>query len=330
MRRSTLCQAAAAALLSAMPLSEALAHCYVGSRFFPATVNVDDPCVADELSLPTVSAFKNGDVPPARQLDISGEFSKRITESFGVSVADTWTRLRPPGGPTANGFQNLETTFKYQAVTDAAHEFVLSAAVSVEWANTGARQVGAEGFSTVTPTLFFGKGFGEFPEQMRWARPFAITGQVGYAIPSRNTTATFGVDPDTGEPIVDTERNPRFVVYGGSLQYSMPYLKANVVDLGLPDFINRLIPIVEAQFQTPVGNDFGTGVGTTGTINPGVIWVGDKFQLAVEAIIPVNRASGSAVGIMGQVHFYLDDIFPNSIGRPIFASNPQGGPAFGR
>jgi hypothetical protein len=102
------------------------------------------------------------------------------------------------------------------------------------------------------------------------------------------------------------------------------------VDLGLPDFINRLIPIVEAQFQTPVANDFGTGVGTTGTINPGVIWVGDKFQLAVEAIIPVNRASGSAVGIMGQVHFYLDDIFPNSIGRPIFASNPQGGPAFGR
>ena len=103
-----------------------------------------------------------------------------------------------------------------------------------------------------------------------------------------------------------------------------------IVDLGLPDFINRLIPIVEAQFQTPVGNDFGTGVGTTGTVNPGVIWVGDKFQLAVEAIIPVNRASGSSVGIMGQVHFYLDDIFPNSIGRPIFASNTPGGPAFGR
>ena len=29
---------------------------------------------------------------------------------------------------------------------------------------------------------------------------------------------------------------------------------------------------------------------TTGTINPGVIWVGDKFQVGVEAMIPVNRA----------------------------------------
>jgi hypothetical protein len=35
-------------------------------------------------------------------------------------------------------------------------------------------------------------------------------------------------------------------VYGGSLQYSMPYLKTEVKDLGLPDLINHLIPIVEA------------------------------------------------------------------------------------
>jgi hypothetical protein len=27
----------------------AYAHCIVGNRFFPATLNVDDPCVADEL-----------------------------------------------------------------------------------------------------------------------------------------------------------------------------------------------------------------------------------------------------------------------------------------
>ena len=137
-----------------------------------------------------------------------------------------------------------------------------------------------------------------------------------------------GVDPDTGETIADIDRRPRFLVYGGSLQYSLPYLKANVADLGLPDLINRLIPIVEAQFQTPLGNDFVTGLRTTGTVNPGVIWAGHQFQLAVEALIPVNRASGSGVGVMGQLHFYLDDIFPASIGRPIFASN-AGRPAFG-
>src|SRR5215510_92488 len=135
--------AALAALISFVPLSDASAHCFVGSRFFPATLNVDDPCVADELSLPTISVFKNEDVPSAQQLDISGEFSKRITENLGVSIESTWTRIRPPIGPTANGFQNLESTLKYQFLTDPTHELVLSAALSVEWGNTGAAQVGA-------------------------------------------------------------------------------------------------------------------------------------------------------------------------------------------
>jgi hypothetical protein len=111
----------------------------------------------------------------------------------------------------------------------------------------------------------------------------------------------------------------------------MPYLKSVVVDLGLPDFINRLIPIVEASFQTPVSNMSTSGTVTTGTINPGIIFVGKTYQVAIEAVIPVNRQSGSSVGIIGQLHFYLDDIFPNTIGRPIFANNINTGrPMFGR
>jgi len=49
-----------------------------------------------------------------------------------------------------------------------------------------------------------------------------------------------------------------------------------------------------------------------------VIYIGYKFQLAAEAIIPINRASGDDIGVIGQLHFYLDDIFPHSLGRPIF------------
>jgi len=41
------------------------------------------------------------------------------------------------------------------------------------------------------------------------------------------------------------------------------------------------------------------------------------MQFGVEAIIPVTKASGKNVGIIAQLHFYLDDIFPNTIGRPI-------------
>ena len=231
----------------------------------------------------------------------------------------------------ARGFQNLETLFKYRLFKNAEHEFVLSAGLEIEWGGTGAQGVGAEPFNVYTPALFFGKGFGDLPPSLNWARPFAITGQIGYSIPGASKTITTSFNPDTSEQEIEAEFNSRVLNWGGTLQYSMPYLKSAVVDLGLPDFINRLIPIVEASFQTPVSNTATSGTVTTGTINPGIIFVGKTYQVAIEAVIPVNRQSGSSVGIIGQLHFYLDDIFPNTVGRPIFANNVNTGrPMFGR
>src|ERR1700739_4216859 len=84
--------------------TQAFAHCFVGARFFPATLATDDPCVADELSLPTVSWSRTADRPPATEWNVSGEMSKRITEDFGISIGETWTQIRGPGGPTMAGF----------------------------------------------------------------------------------------------------------------------------------------------------------------------------------------------------------------------------------
>ena len=238
----------AAAVLVTQP---ARSHEIVGNRMFPATLAIDDPGVADELALPTVAISKTGDVPSVKQLDISGEYSKRITEDFAVSFSPTWTHLYAPGGPNrtgASGFQNIETTFKYRVFKNDEHEFVASVGLNIEWGGSGAQDVGADRFTIYTPTFYFGKGFGDLPASLGWARPFALTGQLGYAIPGSSTTVT--VDPDTGD--VDTEFNPRVLVWGASLQYSLPYLKSAVVDLGLPDFVNHLIPLVEASLQTPV------------------------------------------------------------------------------
>jgi hypothetical protein len=38
----------------------------------------------------------------------------------------------------------------------------------------------------------------------------------------------------------------------------------------------------------------------------------------VEALIPANKASGSNVGVIAQFHVFFDDLFPNSLGKPIF------------
>src|SRR3954447_1836876 len=123
MFRSMAGAAALAAAVVAISPTGASAHCFVGGRFFPATLAIDDPCVADELSLPTVAWFKTGEDPSARQTDVSVEYSKRITDTFGVSVGSTWTHLRPSGMPSQSGFQNLETTFKYQLLTLPQQEF---------------------------------------------------------------------------------------------------------------------------------------------------------------------------------------------------------------
>ena len=318
--------------IALVPLSQSVAHEIVGNRFFPATLGIDDPGVNDELSLPTVDSFKTGDVPPVRQRDISGEFSKRITEDFAISFGSTYTFLGPidPTAAGANGFQNLDTTFKYRVIRNLEHEFVMSVGLSVEWGGTGAANVGAEAFNTYVPNIYFGKGLGDLPDTLSWIRPVAITGQVGYAIPGRNFTTTFGIDPDTGNQTVDTEFHPRVLNWGATIQYSMPYLKSAVVDLGLPDFINRFIPLVEATMQTPVANTFTSGTQTTGTINPGVIWVGNTFQIGIEALIPINRQSGTNVGVIAQLHLYLDDIDPRGIGKPIFGGPVQPASAFPR
>ncbi|MBR0799205.1 hypothetical protein JQ615_27825 [Bradyrhizobium jicamae] len=319
--------------IALVPLSASTAHEIVGNRFFPATLAVDDPGVNDELSLPTVDSFNTGDDPSVRQRDFSGEFSKRITEAFAISVGSTYSVLSPPGGPTgigAHGFQNLETTFKYRVFKDPAHEFVMSVGLSIEWGGTGSDRVGADPFNTYTPTVFFGKGLGDLPDTVSWLRPVAVTGQVGYAVPGRHSTTIVGIDPDTGAPTADTEFHPTVLNWGGTIQYSMPYLKSAVVDLGLPDVVNHMIPLVEASLQTPVANTMTSGTITTGTINPGVIWVGNTYQLGVEALIPINRQSGTHVGVIAQLHLYLDDIDPNGIGRPIFGAAVQPASPFGR
>jgi len=315
-------RAAAIAALSIMATSistsPAFAHCYVGGRFFPAMLATDDPCVADELSLPTVSVFNTADDPPSSQVTVAGEFSKRITPTLGISIGSTWTQINPPGQPGVAGFQNLETTFKWQFGTIPEREFVMSAGIGVEWGGTGSQAVGAESFSTYTPTVWFGKGLGDLPDSLKWLRPFAVTGQVGYAIPGVTTMVT-GIDPDSGN--LTTQTNPQSVRWGASLQYSMPYLKSNVVDFGIPEFFNRMIFIVETSMQTPIANTQDSGILTTGTINPGIIWIGRSYQFGIEAIVPVNRASGSSVGVIAQLHIYLDDLFPGSIGKPLFGGS---------
>jgi hypothetical protein len=131
--RSSIFQAA----LVAIPLALAYpviadAHCEVGERTFASTLTFDDPCVSDELSLPTIQGFKNGDEPSAQELDMSGEYTKTITRNFGVSFEEEWVHLDVPRQGNHSGFDNFATSFKYQFVRDAARELATSLALDVK------------------------------------------------------------------------------------------------------------------------------------------------------------------------------------------------------
>jgi hypothetical protein len=43
------------------------------------------------------------------------------------------------------------------------------------------------------PTFYFGQGFGQLPDTLDWARPIAVTGQIGYQIPT--TSMSQGGEP---------------------------------------------------------------------------------------------------------------------------------------
>jgi len=265
-----------------------LAHGVVGQRFFPATITTDDPFAADELALPTVSSFDH-------ETDIDVDYSKTIVPGFAIGLGIGHVDAGSPGEPRERGFGNLEISPTLEVARDDQHEFILSAALDWEIGGTGSKKV-AEPFSTYTPTIKFGKGFGDLPDSMAYLRPLAVTGTVGYAIP-------------------DAHDEAKSVEWGGAIEYSLLYLQNNVRDQGFSNLIAHLTPVVEFNFSSPTKNGGGP---TTGTVNPGLIWSGQHVQLAAEAMIPVNRASGHGLGLIAQLHFYIDDLFPHSLGKPLF------------
>jgi hypothetical protein len=293
--------AAAGALILLSANSAALAHGFAGQRFFPATILTDDPFVADEMSIPQVTVS-----PPtpdgSRETDIEIDLSKRITPDTDVTIGDSWQRLKPTGLPTVTGLGALHTGAQYQLFVNGPHEALGLVGLNVTWAHTGRVQaLGAPDFTTLSPTFDFGKGMGDLPRSLPYLRPIAITGNLGFDFPTKVESA--------GVP------NPNNFNYGFAFEYSFPYLQCCVKDIGLREPFNRLIPLVEVAFTTPINRVPATQ--TIGTIQPGFIWAGQYFQIGAEAILPANHVTGHGYGGVVQFHIYLDDLFPHSIGRPI-------------
>ena len=302
------------AVLAAVPLAvctfflkppDALAHAVCGNRVFPATLVMDDPGVSDELSLPTITYLPipavNGN-PGGHSVDYGFEFDKTITEDLGFAINDDYFTQHGVGQPNLRGWDDVTLTLKDKFLCIEPLELMMSMGVIHEFGGTGSSQLRNAGVIASTgstaPTWYVGKGLGDLPIGM--FRPLGLTGELGYQV-----SDTPSVSPDQWN-------------YAASLQYSMPYLAQHVKALDIPDFMNRLVPLVEVSMSSP---DRGF---TTATIAPGVIYLGNTYQVGAEALIPGNHATRQlqGTGFIVQFHLFTDDLlYDTPIGRPLIDRN---------
>ena len=292
----------AALLISALSLpTGAYAHAIAGNRVFPATIATDDPSVASEISLPAVNWIPapidaGGNVPQNKS--IGGELDLLVAPNFALGISDGWNAQTARGEQSVYGFDTIELSAKYKFFEDDDHEMLMSAGLVADVGGTGASNVGDDGFSTFTPTFYFGKGMGDLPDSMALLKPFAITGTIGLALPQN------GRDSYQFQP-------------GIALEYSMQYLKSAVKDYDLPEFLNHLVPLVEAPLSVGLNRGNSTW---GGTINPGVIYIANTWQFGVEAMLPVTANDQHGVGVTAQFHVFLDDLLP-AFQQPLLGGN---------
>ncbi len=270
------------------------AHGFAGKRFFPVTLTFRDPISNDEFDTIFNHRDNVGEHQQAQDVNNVGVYySKRITPKVALSVGTSYDNIDPHGGPSQHGFRSLNIAGKFIGHVDPQSEFVWSYGVNVSLGGYGS--VGP-GYNIYTPTFYFGKGFGSV-SGMKALRPFAVTGALGTDIPGH----------------ADISHN---LVTDFSLQYNNTYPESFMQTPGMPNFLRNSIFLVELPMTTCL--DQGCRGTLTGTINPGIALVTAAGQVALEGTVPLNAHSGNSVGVLLQAHLYLDNLFPNSIGKPIF------------
>jgi hypothetical protein len=289
------------------------AHGIAGNRFFPGTLSFDDPAVADEAIVPNFASSKHpgegGDVVDNRY---SWSVFRLLTKTVGIGVDSGWVH-RNWDVTSRSGFDTTNLTIKGEAYRNDLHETLVAAGLSWGIGHSGAQGIGANAPDLISPGIFFGKGFGDLPTSLSWLRPFGITGAVTLEHPMTGTAVNFGIDEQTGQLSPMVTRKVDTLHWGVALEFSMLYLTSRFRPGKLPkqEPLNQLVPLIEFSFDSPRGEK------TRATMNPGLSYVAETWQLAAEAIIPLNTEGGGRIGARAQLLLFLDDLIPSLFGKPL-------------
>jgi hypothetical protein len=281
----------------------AQAHAVAGARVFVNTLLIDDPGVGDEANLPIYSITS----PDGKSTvtDLNFEYDKTITQNLGIGAGTDydWITNDPADNKKSHGgWDDPYVQLKYRWILIPEHEFMSSVAVQQSFGRGGTNGIDS-GYDTTTISGYFGKGLGDIP----WnpVRPFAVTGELDYNIPNTGQSTGYGaVNSWSG---------------GLTLQYSIPYLQSQIKDYGLPLVLANLTPVAELGWSAAASSSAfrPTGQPTTFQLGTGAVWTGEYYSLSTEILWPLNGAAGHGLGLIGQFHLYFDDMFPDSLGKPL-------------
>jgi hypothetical protein len=294
------------------------AHGIAGNRFFPGTLTFDDPAVADEAIVPLFSSFKH----PAEIGDgdvVVNAFNRSLfrllTPKLGIGVDSGWVH-RNWGVGRRSGFDITSVDLKGEVYRNDLHEMLITAGTTWGIGHSGAQGASANAPNLIAPGIFFGKGFGDLPDSLAWLRPFGVTGAVSFEQPLAGGTSTnIGLDSQTGQLGPLLTRNVAVTHWGVAVEFSTLYLTNRFTPGKLPkqEPLNQFVPLVEFSF------DSAPGTKTFATMNPGLSYVAVTWQVAAEAIIPLNGAAGRSVGARAQLLLFLDDLIPAVFGKPLLS-----------
>lgn len=276
-------------------------HGIVGQRVFIEPFATEDANPKNEFVISKPNYRKT---PEGFEFSLGYSLEKKISDNFSIILETEWASIRPveeegtEGGNESHieefsqrvsrerGFDNLEVGLKYSFFESPAHEFRLSASLEME-SPTGSRDIEAESHTALSPMLLYAKGFGDLPESLKYLRPLAVQGDLGFTTFPEVSGNTFN--------------------YDAIFQYSIPYLQTFVKDVGLKWPLSQLLPVAEFNFFTFIdGPEEGR---TEAVARPGLVYLGEYVQLGLAAEIPMNKFTGSQVGIIGIINLFVDEIF---------------------
>ncbi len=291
----TFCTCAVMIVLGCLVAAEVRAHGVVGQRSFIEPFVTEDVNPKNEFVIARPEWNHSHD---GKSFRLGFGLEKKLADTLSITLDSEWDSISPhdPAEPQTTGFNNLGITLKDAFYTNPEHEAILSAALEAT-APTGTSDVDAEQAWSFKPFFLYGKGFGDLPRSLRYLRPFAIQGDVGFEIS------------------IDHDRTT-ILAHNLTLQYSIPYLEAFVRDIGLGWPLNDFIPMTEFNFEHGIN---GQEDGKSKIIaTPGFVYMDRYVEVGVAGRFPLNDTAHQDMdwGVIGIVDLFIDDIFPASKWQP--------------